>query len=424
MARRRDAVSVRCPQSANASRRRHKLADHDLKRLKIDRPAVAAGRRHNWFAYGVVALLLVGAAVAGLKLAGPQAVETTTVVSAYPSQTYTLLNATGYVVPQRKAAVASKGQGRLEWLGVLEGTRVKKDEVIARLESADVEAALAQAKAQIKVAQANLALQVAELKNAQINLRRSAILAPQGAMPATQYDSDLARYDKARASIDNSRAAIASAQANAQAAQVAVDQTVIRAPFDGVVIEKHANVGDNITPFSQASDSKGAVVTIADMETLEVEADVAESNIAKITVNEPCEIQLDALPELRLAGRVSRIVPTVDRSKATVLVKVRFVDRDERVLPDMSAKIAFLTKPVPPRDREPVVAVQPAAIVERDGRKVAFVIKDDTVREEPVTTGAALGDLVAVSGVHPGDVLVRAPNEHIKDGAKVTVAKK
>ncbi|MPW16383.1 efflux RND transporter periplasmic adaptor subunit [Paraburkholderia sp. CNPSo 3157] len=401
------------------------MADHDLKRLKIDRPAVATGgRRRNWIGYGAVALLLAGALFAGLRLAGPQTVDTTTVVSAYPSQTYTLLNATGYVVPQRKAAVASKAQGRLEWLGVLEGTRVKQNEVIARIESNDVEAALAQAKAQVKVAQANLALQEAELKNAEINLHRSAILAPNGAIPATQYDADLARYDKAKASIDNSRAAIVSAQANAQAAQVSVDQTVIRAPFDGVVIEKHANVGDNITPFSQASDSKGAVVTIADMATLEVEADVAESNIAKITVNEPCEIQLDALPEVRLAGSVSRIVPTVDRSKATVLVKVRFVDRDERVLPDMSAKIAFLSKPVPPQDRQPVVAVQPAAIVERGGRKVVFAIRDDAVREVPVMTGATLGELVAVSGVRPGDVLVRSPNEHIKDGAKVTVAKK
>ncbi|MHB9835764.1 efflux RND transporter periplasmic adaptor subunit [Paraburkholderia terrae] len=401
------------------------MADHDLKRLKIDRPAVATGgRRRNWIGYGAVALILVVALVVGLRLAGPQTVETTTVVSAYPSQTYTLLNATGYVVPQRKAAVSSKAQGRLEWLGVLEGTRVKKDEIIARIESNDVEASLAQAKAQIKVAQANLALQQAELKNAEVNLRRSKILAPNGAIPATQYDADVARYDKAVASIDNSRAAIVAAQANAQAAQVAVDQTVIRSPFDGVVIEKHANVGDNITPFSQASDSKGAVVTIADMDTLEVEADVAESNIGKIAVNAPCEIQLDALPDMRLAGSVSRIVPTVDRSKATVLVKVRFVDRDARVLPDMSAKIAFLSKPVPPEDRKPVVAAQPAAVVERDGRKVTFVVKDDSVREVPVTTGATLGELVEVSGVRPGDVLVRAPNEHIKDGAKVTVAKK
>jgi len=347
-----------------------------------------------------------------------------TVTSAYPSQDYTLLNATGYVVPQRKAAVASKAQGRLEWLGVLEGTHVKKDEVIARIESRDVEAALAQAQAQVNVAKANLDLQVAELKNAEINLRRSAILVPKGAMPATQYDADLARYDKARASINNSRAAIVSAQANARAAQVAVDQTVIRSPFDGVVIEKHANVGDNITPFSQASDSKGAVLTIADMETLEVEADVAESSIGKIKASQPCEIQLDALPDLRMTGQVSRIVPTVDRSKATVLVKVRFVDRDARVLPDMSAKIAFLSKPVSAQERDPVVAVQPGAIVERSGRKVVYAVRGDTVHEVAVTTGARIGDLVAVNGVRPGEMLVLAPGGKLADGARVSLAKK
>jgi RND family efflux transporter MFP subunit len=402
------------------------LADHDLERLRIDRPAVGTvpRSRRSWIRYAVIALLIVAVLGVVARLAGPQAVETTTVTSAYPSQGYTLLNATGYVVPQRKAAVASKAQGRLEWLGVLEGTHVKKAEVIARLESADVEAVLAQASAQVKVAQANLELQVAELKNAEADLRRSAILVPKGAMPAAQYDADLARYDKAKASINNSKAAIVSAQANARAAQVAVDQTVIRAPFDGVVIEKHANVGDNITPFSQASDSKGAVVTIADMETLEVEADVAESNIARIKVDQPCEIQLDALPNLRLAGRVSRIVPTVDRSKATVLFKVRFVDRDARVLPDMSAKIAFLSRPVAPQEKQPVVAVQPAAIVERDGRKLVYVVKDDTVWAVPVTAGARIGELVAVHGVNPGDTLVLAPNGKIRDGTRVTLAKK
>jgi HlyD family secretion protein len=401
------------------------LADHNLERLRIDRPSVGtAPRRRSWIRYALVALIIGAALGVAARLAGPQAVETVTVTSAYPSQSYTLLNATGYVVPQRKAAVASKAQGRLEWLGVLEGTHVKKDEVIARIESKDVEAALAQALAQVKVAQANLELQVAELKNAEVNLHRSAILAPQGAMPATEYDADLARYDKAKASINNSQAAISSAQANARVAQVAVDQTVIRAPFDGVVIEKHANVGDNITPFSQASDSKGAVVTIADMETLEVEADVAESNIGEINVDQPCEIQLDALPNLRMAGRVSRIVPTVDRSKATVLVKVRFVDRDARVLPDMSAKIAFLLRSVLPQEKQPVVAVQPAAIAERDGTKVVYVVKDDTVREVVVTTGAKIGELVAVNGVNLGDTLVLAPNEKIRDGAKVTLAKK
>ncbi|MDS0860140.1 efflux RND transporter periplasmic adaptor subunit [Burkholderia pseudomultivorans] len=401
------------------------MPDHNLDKLKIDRrPLAAPPRRRRWVRYAVAAAILVIAIGAAVALTGRPTVETTAVTSAYPYQNDTQLNATGYVVPQRKAAVASKGQGRVEWLGVLEGTRVKKDEVIARLESDDVRASLAQALAQVKVARANLALQQAELSDAEIALRRSAALAPKGAVPAAQYDADRARVNKARASVDSDAAAIASAQANAQAAQVAVDQTVIRAPFDGIVLAKHANVGDNITPFSSASDSKGAVVTIADMDTLEVEADVAESNIAKIRAEQPCEIQLDALPELRFAGRVSRIVPTVDRSKATVLVKVRFVDRDDRVLPDMSAKIAFLSKPLSAQDRRPVTAVQASAVVERDGRPVVFVVKDDAVRAVPVTKGARIGELVAIGGVKPGDTVVLAPGPKLRDGAKVTVAKK
>ena len=381
-------------------------------------------RRPNWIRYAVIAAIIAVLIGVGVKLAGPQTVETVTVTSVYPSQSYTLLNATGYVVPQRKAAVASKAQGRVEWLGVLEGTVVKEGQIIARLESADVAASLAQAQAQVKVAQANLELQRAELENATANLKRSQVLAPHGAMSASQFDADRARYDKARASINSEQAAILSAQANARAAQVAVDQTVIRAPFDGVVLEKHANVGDNITPFSSASDSKGAVVTIADMKTLEVEADVAESNIARIKVDQPCEVQLDALPDTRFAGRVSRIVPTVDRSKATVLVKVRFVERDERVLPDMSAKIAFLSKPVPPEDKKAVVAVQPTAVVTRGGKQVVYIVDHDKAREVPVTTGERVGDLLAVSGVKPGDTLVLAPGDKLENGASITVTKK
>src|SRR5437868_809994 len=240
------------------------LADHDLARLKIDRgAAVPAGRRRNWPRYAALALVI--SAVLGLVarlLTTTQSVETVTVTSAYPSQNYTVLNATGYVVPQRKAAVGSKAQGRLEWLGVLEGSHVKQDEVIARIENRDVQAALAQASAQVSVAQANYELQVAELKDAEISLRRSEVLLVPKAISTAEYDADLARYNKAKASVSSARAAIVSAQANARVAQVAVDQTVIRAPFDGVVLVKHANVGDNITPFSSAPDTKGAVVTI------------------------------------------------------------------------------------------------------------------------------------------------------------------
>lgn len=386
--------------------------------------APAPRRRRRWVRYAVAAVVLLILIGVGARLAGPQAVETTTVASAYPSQNFTLLNATGYVVPQRKAAVASKATGRLEWLGVLEGSRVKKDEIIARVESRDVEATAAQARAQVQVAEANLQLQQAELRDAEVNLKRSEELLGPKAISKQQYDADLARYNKARASINNSQAAISSAKANARAAEVAVEQTVIRAPFDGVVLIKHANVGDNITPFSAAADTKGAIVTIADMETLEVEADVAESNIAKITVDQPCEILLDALPNLRMAGRVSRIVPTVDRSKATVLVKIRFVDRDPRVLPDMSAKIAFLSRPVTPADSKPQTAVQPSAVVERDGKPVVFLVKDGKTTQVPVTRGAKIGELVAVQGVKPGEVVVLAPTDKLSDGSKITVTKK
>ena len=155
-----------------------------------------------------------------------------------------------------------------------------------------------------------------------------------------------------------------------------------------------------------------------------MEADVAESYIAKLAVDQPCEILLDALPDTRLAGVISRIVPTVDRSKATVLVKVRFVERDPRVLPDMSAKVAFLSKAVPAEDKKPVIAVQPAAIAERDGRKVAFVVKDDRIRAVPVTPGRKVGELVAVGGLRIGDKVVLNPSEKLADGAPVSVAKK
>ena len=386
--------------------------------------APAQRRRRPWLRYAIIAVVILVLAGIGLKLAGPQTVETATVTSAYPSQNFTLLNATGYVVPQRKAAVASKAQGRLEWLGVLEGSRVKKDEIIARIESRDVEASAAQARAQVQVAEANLALQQAELRDADVNLRRSKELLAPAAISQQQYDSDLARYNKARASISNSEASITSAKANARAAEVAVEQTVVRAPFDGVVLIKHANVGDNITPFSAAADTKGAIVTIADMSTLEVEADVAESNIAKITVEQPCEVLLDALPNLRQEGRVSRIVPTVDRSKATVLVKIRFVDRDPRVLPDMSAKIAFLSKPVAPAENKPLTAIQPSAVVERDGKPVVFLVQDGRAKQVPVTRGAKIGELLSVQGVKPGDVVVLAPSEKLGDGSKISVAKK
>ncbi len=350
--------------------------------------------------------------------------ELGTAAQIYPSQAYAVLNATGYVVAQRKAAVASKATGRLEWLGVREGSIVRAGEVLARLENRDVAAQMDQAAANIKVAEASLEQGQAELKDAERQLRRSAELLAEKFVSAAAHDTVVARHARAVAAISGQRAAIAAARANHRAAQVAVDQTLIRAPFDGVVLTKNANVGDVITPFSSALGSQAAVVTMADMSTLEVEADVAEANVGKVTLAQPCEIQLDALPDARFRGQVQRMVPTVDRAKATVTVKIRFVDTDSRILPEMSAKVAFLSREVPKADDTLRIAVPASAVVDRDGRKVVFVARDGKAAEVAVQAGESSGDLVQVTGVKAGDKVVLKPSGRVRDGTALSTASK
>ncbi|MES2148796.1 MAG: efflux RND transporter periplasmic adaptor subunit [Pseudomonadota bacterium] len=403
------------------------MASPDLSRLTIDRGAKpqALRPRRRWLRLGLVLVPLAAAGAVLLRaLSGAPTVETVTASPAYPSQSFTLLNATGYVVAQRKAALSSKATGRLEWLGVLEGSHVKQGEVVARLENRDVSAALAQAEANVALARANLEQASAEQVDAASAQRRSAELLAQKFIPQATYDAAQARANKAAAAVSASRAGVAAAQASARVAQVALDQTLIRAPFDAVVLTKNANVGDNITPFSSAADSKGAVVTVADMDTLEVEADVSESNLAKIHVGQPAEILLDAFPDLRLAGVVSRTVPTVDRSKATLLVKVRFAEHDARILPDMSAKVAFLSKPVAENEKKPVLAVPPAALLARGGRQLAFVVRDGKLHEVAVTKGRTLGELLEVGGLAAGDKVVLNPAPALADGMAVNLVKK
>jgi RND family efflux transporter MFP subunit len=401
----------------------------DLAKLSIDRsgqPPAGPRRprvRRVWIVL-LAALALAAALFAFGTLSGRPTVETASVTLAYPAQQITLLNATGYVAPQRKASISSKATGRLEWLGVLEGSRVKRGELIARLENRDVSAALGEAQANVGVARANLVQANAELVDAGNAYRRASDLLAQKFVAQATVDTALARYNKARANVAATKASIVAAQANARSAQVALDQTLIRAPFDGVILTKNANVGDNITPFSSAADTKGAVVTMADMDTLEVEADVSESNLAKIAVGQPAEIQLDAFPSLRLAGVVARMVPTVDRSKATLMVKLRFLDRDPRVLPDMSARVAFLARPLRPEERTPLLALPAAALATRDGRPVVFVARDGKVHEAQVTVGRRIGELVAVSGLSAGDKVVLHPDARLADGATVKLVKK
>ena len=370
-----------------------------------------------------IAALVVAAVIYYRMAAASSEVETVAVTMAYPSQSFTVLNATGYVVAQRKAAVASKATGRLVWLGVQEGSRVNKDDVIARLEDLDVKATREQAAANVQVARANLTQGQVELQDAETALKRSQGLLADGFVSQASHDIAVARFNKATAQIASLQAAIGAAVASLRGAQVAVEQTLIRAPFDGVVLTKAANVGDIVTPFSSALDSKGAVVTMADMTTLEVEADVSESSLSKVRIGQPVEIQLDALPDKRFRGEVSRTVPTVDRAKATVMTKIRFLDPDARVLPEMSAKAAFLSKAVGDAERTARPAVNPAAIAKRGGRDIVFVVKDGKLAEVPIETGAAIGDLVEIRrGPQPGEKVVLRPLEKLRDGSAVKPA--
>jgi HlyD family secretion protein len=399
----------------------------DLSKLPIDRSLapVQTRRRRKW--WWLAALVVVAAAAGAWYWLAPRAttVQTTPIVTTYPSQQFVVLNSSGYVVAQRKAAIASKASGRLEWLGVTEGSRVKAGDVIARLDARDVAAQFDSAAANVKVALAAIEQAEAENRDAAASLSRTQDLLKQKFVSQSALDTAKARAERAAAAVASAKASLAVAQANTRNAQVAVDYTQIRAPFDGIILSKSANVGDLVTPFSSAVDSKGAVVTMADMSTLEVEADVSESSLSKISVGQPAEITLDALPDARFRGAVARIVPTVDRAKATVMTKVRFEAIDPRILPEMSAKVSFLTQQVSAAQQKPQTAVSPDAFAQRDGRTIVFVIRDNQAVAVPVTPGEKIGGLTAIAGdVKTGEKAVSKPAADLQNGVQVKIATK
>ena len=390
----------------------------DLAALRINRSPEAteagpAGRARRWLLIGLptAAILVVGAVfvITGGALSAALPVRLTPATMVSPMRAGAVLVASGYVVAQRKAAVASKGTGRLVYLGVVEGDRVRAGQVIARIEDADVKAQLAQA-------QANLQVSRAELHDAQRSLARERLLADSGASSQASVDAAEARYERVKASI-------AAAEAAVLAAQVSLENTVIRAPFDGTVLTKNADVGEVVAPLAASAFSKSAVVTIADLRSLQVEADVAESNLEAISGGQPGEIVLDAYPDERYPGVVAKIVPTADRAKATVQVKVAFRSYDARVLPEMSAKVHFLPRPSRVAvDTQPVLVVPGTAVTERNGRSVVFVVERGRAVEVPVVVGRQVGSSVAIrEGLRPGVRVVDSVSARLRGGAKVTV---
>src|SRR6266566_3968733 len=367
----------------------------DLSALRIDRaadPAAPIPGARRWLVIGlpvagVVVLAAVLLATSGaLGSAVPVRLTPATLVS--PMRSGAVLVASGYVVA---------------------GDRVRVGQVIARIEDADVQAELARA-------QANLELSRADLRDAERALARERMLMDSNSTSQASYDAAEARYQRVRANI-------AVAQAALQSAQVAVENTVIRAPFDGTVLTKNADVGEVVAPLAASAFSKSAVVTIADLRSLQVEADVAESNLEAISPDQPCEIVLDAYPDVRYPGVVAKIVPTADRAKATVQVKVAFRSYDARVLPEMSAKVHFLPRPSRVAvDTQPVLVVPGTAVVERNGRSVVFVVERGRAVEVPVVVGRQVGSSVAIrEGLHPGVQVVDSVGARLRGGAKVTV---
>ena len=397
------------------------MANNDLSGLKIEtRFTPALTRRwRRWLWAGLGVTLLAGTIL--FFFTRPVAIETATISLLHPSQTLTLLNASGYVVAQRRAAVAAQSTGRLVWLGVEEGSRVTTGQILARLEDRETAAALEQAQASYAAAQAVKVEAEAELRDAQRSDQRMRDLLIQGFVAQAEADATLTRLERSRATVQAATANIAVARAGVRGAEVALDNTRIRAPFDAVVLTKNADLGDIVTPLGAAANAKSAVVTIADLSSLQIEADVSEANLSRIHPGQPCEIILDAIPEQRFRGELVTIVPTADRSKATVMVKVRFAELDPRVLPEMSARVAILDRPLTTAEEAPKLVIPPAAVQNDGGRTIVYRLDGARVRAVAVTLGPSLGDQIEVrSGIVAGEKVVLRPLAKMRDNRRVT----
>lgn len=387
----------------------------DLSSLKIDRTKKEVNPDQKRKMFGMIGWTVTAIVVAlliyfGFKSITSPTVEITLTTATLQSsaQSSAVLTASGYVVAQRKAAVASKGTGRLVYLGVVEGDKVMTNEIIARLEDSDIKAQLAQAQANLKFTQA-------ELKDSENNYNRQKTLLASGATSQMEVDAAESRYNRVLASIEVARAQVLGAE-------VSMENTLIRAPFNGTVLTKNADVGEVVAPLGAGANAKAAVVTIADMNSLQVEADVSESNIEKIIPNQDCQISLDAYPGHNYAAYVSKIVPTADRGKATVMVKIGFKEYDKRVLPEMSAKVLFLREAMKEELKEevPSLVIPKTALANRNGGKVVFKIVDEKAVQVAVTTGKELGDYIEItSGLENGSQVIDNVTDEIKTGIKV-----
>lgn len=404
--------------------RQQDLHDADLDGLSIARSSAQTPRRtsHGWrWTWGAVILVLVamaGAWSSGL-LPHDVTVDVVRVVHLPPGGSG--LAATGYVVAQRQASIASKAIGRLEFIGVKVGDRVKEGQVIARLEHADMEALLQQAQAKLGVAQAQLGAAKPEHEEATLHLERVNTLLAKSFVTQAEHDMASARLRRAAAAVRSAEAAVAAAEAERRNATVQLENTNVRAPFDGIVTKKLAEIGEVVSPMSVTVRSGGSVVSIVDPMSVVVDAEVSESMIHRVLKGQSTDIQLDAVPDHRYHGDVMQVMPVADRAKGTILVRIRFLDLDERVRPDVSAKVTFGALPGATTIGEEW-SVPATAVLTRDGRSVVLLVREGRVVEVVVQTGAPVGANVPVRGslAQTDDVIVAPPSD-LREGTTVTI---
>ena len=408
--------------------KQQKMEREDLSKLKIapDERWAPKKRKSTFVAWWVIPAVVAALVLAYLAWSGrlTQAVEVKTakVARMFASRALTTLNASGYVVAQRKAAVSSKATGRLEHLYVEEGKVVKHGDIVATLENQDLKATLDEARANVKVAQAALDNAEAELQDATLNYNRQKSLRESGSVSVQSFDAAEARYRKAIAGITSARFGVDRTKASVQVAEVNLEYSLIRAPFDGVILTKNADEGEIVAPFGAATNAKAAVATMADLGSLMVEVDVAESNLERVKVGDAAEIRLDAFPNDHFPGTVHMIVPTADRSKATVLTKVKFNQLDPRVLPEMSAKAAFLSRPLKEDEEGPFLGIPLSAMKKADKQDIVFKINNAIAYPVSVKIGRSWDDTVEIlSGLNEGDTVVLSPGERLESGRRVSV---
>jgi RND family efflux transporter MFP subunit len=404
-----------------------------LNQLRIDRGGVARLERRPPWRWLLAGTLVLGVAVAAWVISSRasgvsvRAVTVRASLAGGASAGASLLDASGYVVARREATVSSKVTGKVIEVLIEEGQKVEKDQVIARLDDSNARATLAYALAQNQHAEASLTAARVAHEDAKVLHDRNVDLVPKGWISQTDFDKSKASYHAAQSALELATRAVEVARANLAVAQRAVDDTVVRAPFAGVVTVKAAQPGEMVSPVSAGGGfTRTGIGTIVDMDSLEVEVDVSENFIGAVRAGQATAITLNAYPDQPIPGEVIAVIPTADRAKATVKVRIRFKEPDPRLLPQMGVRVSFLSaqEAVAQNAPEPPQAVVvPATAVQANGAMgVAFVIRGDAVERRVVRLGARRGDdQVILTGIASGDRLAIGDFSQLGDNVKIRV---